>query len=97
MSDQLISQFVGHELLQAFDVLVAELDHATGLQIDEMVVMGAGHFFVARPAVPEIVLGNDAGLLEQPNRAVHRSYTYARIDRSRPSVYLFEIGMIGGF
>src|SRR5438270_10305161 len=39
MIDQLVAELAGHEALQLLDVLVAELDDAAGLHIDQMVVM----------------------------------------------------------
>src|ERR1700750_2553182 len=97
MSDQFISKLVRDDLLQALAILVAELNHAAGLQVYEMIVMGARHFLVARPTVPEIMPGENVRLLEQPNRAIHGRYTDVRIDGSCAPVYLLDIGMVGRF
>src|SRR5947207_1900979 len=70
MPDQLVAKFLGDDLLQTFDILVAKLDHAARLKVDEMVVMRARHFLVAGSAIAEIVPGNDARLFEQPHRPV---------------------------
>src|SRR3954449_12960478 len=72
MSDQLIAKFIGDDLLQTFDILVAKFDHATRVQVYEMIVMRARHFLVAGPAIAEIMPGNDARLFEQPHRPVNR-------------------------
>src|SRR5438270_1527891 len=95
MSDQLVAKFIGDDLLQTFDILVAKLDHTTGLQVDEMVVMRARHFLIAGSAIAEIVPGNYARFFEQPYRPVNRGNANARINRSCSSVDLFDIRMIG--
>src|SRR6267142_2487017 len=66
--DQFITEFIGNRPLQPFDLLIAELDHTTGLQVNEMIVMGARHFFITRATIAEIVSCKDVGLFEQPNR-----------------------------
>src|ERR1700719_2463969 len=96
MPDQLVAKFIGDDLLQTFDILVAKLDHATRLQVDEMVVMRARHFLVAGSAIAEIVPGNDARLFEQPYRPVNGGNTDARINRGCSSVDLFHIRVIDG-
>src|SRR5271165_7399173 len=63
--DQFVTEFIGDALLQAFDLLIAKLDHATRLQIDEMVVMCTRHFLVAGAAIAEVVPGDDVCLLKQ--------------------------------
>src|SRR5271169_451878 len=95
MSDQFVAKFFGDDLLQTFDILVPKLDHATRLQVDEMVVMRARHFLVAGSAIAEIVPRNDVRLLEQPYRPVNRGDADVRINGGRSSVYLFDIRMIG--
>src|SRR5437868_8488286 len=65
MIDQLIAEFAGDKALQLFDLLVAKLDHATGLHVDQMVVMVGRHLFVARTPVAEIMTRQDIGLLEK--------------------------------
>src|ERR1700687_2665577 len=47
MPDQLVAELVGDELLQFLDLLVAELDDQTALQVDQVIVMRARHFLVA--------------------------------------------------
>jgi len=64
MSDQFVAEFIGDDLLQTFDIFVAKLYHSARLQVDEMVVMRAGHFLVAGSAIAEIVPRNDARLFE---------------------------------
>src|ERR1700732_3624381 len=97
MSDQFIAKFIGDDLLQTFDILVAKLNHATRVQVDEMVVMCARHFLVAGSTIAEIVPGDDARLFEQPYRPVNRGNADARINRGCSSVDLFDIRVIGGF
>src|SRR5438309_10854019 len=61
--DQLVAELAGDEALQLLYLLVAELDDAAGLHVDQMVMMVGRHFLVARAAVPEIVARQDIGLL----------------------------------
>jgi hypothetical protein len=49
----------GHLILQTFDLVIAKLYNFSRLDVDEMVVVGFGHFFIARPAVAEIVALQD--------------------------------------
>src|SRR5712671_570283 len=70
MPDQLVAELVGDDLLQFLDLLVAELDDPAALQIDQVVVMVARHFLVARAAVAEIMAGEDVGLFKQPHGAI---------------------------
>ncbi len=59
MTDEIVAELIGDRFLKLFDLLVAELDHPTGLQVDQMIVVCARHFFVARAAFAEIVPGQD--------------------------------------
>ena len=97
MSDQFVAKFVRNDLLQTLDILVAKLDHATGLQVDEMVVVRARHFLVAGSAFAEIVPGNDARFLEQPYRPINRGYADPGINCGCSSVHLFDIRMVDRF
>jgi hypothetical protein len=94
MSDQFVAELIGDDLLQTFDILVAKLDHATRLQVDEVVMMRTRHFLVAGSAIAEIVPGNDARLLEQPDCPVDCGNADARINCGRSAVHLFHIRMI---
>src|SRR5438128_3116290 len=46
--DQFIAELVGDQLLQPLDLLVAEFDDPTALQVDQVVVVVARHLLVAR-------------------------------------------------
>src|SRR5439155_17014862 len=70
MSDQLVAELVGDDLLELFDLLVAELDDTAALQVDQMIVVIAGHLFVTRATVAEIMSRKDIRFLEQPHRPV---------------------------
>src|SRR5438552_6516021 len=95
MPDQLVAELVGDVLLQFLDLLVAELDDPAALQIDQVIVMRAGHFLVARASVAEIVPRQDVGLLEQPHRTIHRGDADARVDLGSAPIDLLDIGVIG--
>src|ERR1700757_2695324 len=96
MPDQLVTELISYELLQAFDILVAEFDHKAGLQIDQVIVVRSGHFFIACATVTKIMLCEDIGLLEKTDCAIDRRNADAGIDRTCPAVNLLDIWMIGG-
>src|SRR5258708_2197898 len=70
MLDEPVAQSLGDVALQLLDLLVAELDDAASLQVDEVVVMVGRHLLVARASVAEIMARQDVGLLEPPHHAV---------------------------
>src|SRR5260370_643685 len=92
--DQLVAEFVGDDLLQLLDLLVAELNDPAALQIDQVIVMGARHFLVARTAVAEIMAGENVGLFKQPHGAVDGGDADPRIERGSAAVDLLDIGVV---
>src|SRR4051812_12322538 len=70
MVDEAEAEPLGDLLLQGFELVVGELDHIAGLDVDQMVVMGLGRRFVAGAAVAEIVALENSRLLEQADGAV---------------------------
>ena len=93
--DQLVAEPRRHLALQRLDLFVAELDHAAGLQVDEMIVMLARHFLVARAAVAEIVPLEDVRLLEQAHGAIDGGDADLGIDLAGAAIHALDIGMIG--
>src|SRR3546814_17753553 len=77
------------------DVCSSDL-HLAGLDVDQVIVVRFGRGLVARTAVAEIMAIEDAGLLEQPHRAVDGRDRDARIDRRGALIDLLDIGMIVG-
>ena len=69
-------------------------DDLAALDVDQVVVMLVRRFFIARAAVAEIVLGENAGLLEQSHRAIDRGDGDVRIDRGRAPMHRLDIGMV---
>lgn len=65
MADQLEPELPRDALLQPLDVLIAEFDHLSGLEVDEVVVVFARGFFVPPPACPELAALEDAVALKQ--------------------------------
>ena len=96
VADQLEAQVLRHALLQALDLLVAELDDAPGLDVYEVVVMAARGGLVAPAAGSEIVPLQDALGLEQPQRAVDGGERDASIDGVRAPVHLLNVGVVLG-
>src|ERR1700730_4148264 len=95
MLDQPVAKPRRDVALQFLDLLVAELDDAAGLQVDEVVVMVGRHLLVARAPVAEIMARQDVRLLEQAHRAVHRGNADLGIDLVGAAVDGLDIGMIG--
>src|SRR5476651_256517 len=96
MIDELEAQLFGDPALKPFDVLVAEFDDASGLDIDQVIVVRLRSLFVTRAAVAKIMALQNAGILEQLYRAIDRGDGDVRIDGRRALVELFGIGMVGG-
>ena len=96
MSDELVTQLSRDKLLQLLDLLVAKFDDAAALQVDQVIVMVARHFLIARTAIAEIVAGKDIGLFKQPHGTIDRGDADPRIDRGGAAVDLLDIGMVGG-
>ena len=97
MADQAIAELRRNTLLQAFDLLIGELDDATGLDVDQMVVMIVLGFFITRPAVAKIATLQDARFLEQAHGAVGGGKRDAGIDLRCATVQQFDIRMVLGF
>ena len=55
MTHQFIPVGIGDLLLEPLDLLVVELDDLAGADVDQMVVVGGGRFFVAGAAIAELV------------------------------------------
>src|SRR6478736_5078477 len=72
MIDQLVAELAGDLGLQFLDLFGGEFDHLAVAQIDQMIVVAVGHLLVARPSLAKIVPLDDAGILEQLYRTVHR-------------------------
>ena len=96
MADQVEPEVAGHPLLQPFDLLVAELDHAAAFDVDEVVMVAAGGLLVAAAVGAEIVTLEEAAGFEQLDGAVDSRERDARIDAVGPAVDLLDIGVIPG-
>src|SRR5690606_32433920 len=96
MPDELEAELARDLALQGLDLLVGELDHLAGLDVDQVIVVLLGNLLIARAPVAEIVAFEDVGFLEQAYRAVDGRDADVRIDRRRPLIHAFDIGMIAG-
>src|SRR5260221_12157742 len=94
MIDQLVAEFAGDEALQLLDLLVAELDHPAGLDVDQMLMKVGWHLFVARSPVAEIMTRQDVGLLEQTHRAIARGDADMGADLAGAAANVLDIGML---
>src|SRR6185503_18865453 len=70
VADQVEPELPGHPLLQALDLLVAELDHLATVEVDQVIMMAAGRLLVAPAAGAEVVALEEAVGLEQLDGAV---------------------------
>src|SRR5437764_13086244 len=70
--DQPVAELAGDLGLQLLDFLVGELDHLAVAQVDQMIVVAIAHLLVAGAALAEIMALDDAGVLEQLDRAIDR-------------------------
>ena len=88
----------GHSVaaLQGLDLLRAEFDHLAGAQIDEMVVVAFGRGLVAGAALTEVVALDDAGVLEQPHRAINRRHRDMLVDGAAAAIELLDVRVIVG-
>jgi hypothetical protein len=82
--------------LQPLDLLGLEFDHLAGAQVDQVVVMRVGDMLVARASLAEVMPLDDAGILEQLDRAVDGRDRDVRIDLDAAAVQLLDIRMIVG-
>src|SRR5262249_14599856 len=97
MADEAISGLFSYAPLQVFDLVVVKFDHLAGLDIDQVVVVFLGSLFIASATIAEIVLGQNARLLEQPYRAVYGGDGDMWIDLGGPLVQRLDVGMVRGF
>ena len=70
MPHQLEAQVAGHPLLQALDLLVAELDHLSALDVDQMIVVHPWRLLISHATGAEVVARQDALALEQAHGPV---------------------------
>ncbi len=96
MAGQAKPEFLGDLALKFLDFVVMELDDLARLDVDQVVVVLVGSFFIARATIAEIVLGENPRFLEQPHGPVDRRYRNIGIDGDGPFMHLFHIGMILG-
>src|SRR6516162_41003 len=96
VADEAEAQVARHPLLQAFDLLVAELDHLAAFDIDQMVVVAARRLRVAAAASPEVVPLQEAIGRKELDGAVDGRKRDAGIHAARSPIDLFHVGMIPG-
>jgi hypothetical protein len=96
MVDQFKSMLGGNFFLQPLNLLIVKLDNSTGFDIDEMVMMLIGYFLVARTAVAKVMSLDDACLLKQLHRTIHRRNRNLRILARGAAMDLLDIRMIVG-
>src|SRR5579862_8421019 len=94
MPDQIVAELFGDEMLQLFYFIIAKLDHPAALQVDQVVVMRAGHLFVSRTAVAKIVPSQYVSLFKEAYGAINRGDADMRIDLGGAPIDLLDIGMI---
>src|SRR5262252_376441 len=96
VADEAEAQIARHPLLQPLDLLVAELDHLAAFDIDQMVVVAARCLLVAAAPSPEVVPLQETIGRKELDGAIDGRKRDAGIYAARPSVDLFDVGMIPG-
>ena len=91
MVDEAVAELARDPLLDALDLLVAELDHRAGAKVDQVVVMLLGQRLVARAPVAEIVALDDAGILEELDGPVDGGDGDVGIDGGGAPVELLDV------
>ena len=94
--DQAIAQPRGDLFLQRLDLGIDEFDDLAGVDIDQVVVVVALGIFIARAAIAEFVLFQNARLFEQLDGAIDRGQRYPRVDPHGAGVKLFDVRMVIG-
>src|SRR5215831_20240550 len=79
--DQPVAELARDLRLQALDLFRAELDHLSGAQINEVIMMGVRHLLVSRAPVAKLVTLDDAGVLEQLDGAIDSGNRNSIVDR----------------
>ena len=81
MGEELVAVALDDGVLQRLDARLLELDDFAALHAQQMIVMGfaESHFVVGR-AVPEVVLLQDAGLMEEDQHPVDGAAGDGRLD-----------------
>src|SRR5690606_10260414 len=80
MPYKLEPELPGDALLQLLDILVAELDHVSRFEIDQMIVVLASRLLIAPPPGAELVSLEDPLRLEELQRPVDRRQRNSRVD-----------------
>jgi hypothetical protein len=94
MVDEPEAELFGDALLKLLQLLVDELDHIAGLDVDQMIVVRIGGGFVSRTPITELMPLENARFLEQPHGPIDRRNRDVRVDRRCAGVKGLDIGMI---
>jgi TusA-related sulfurtransferase len=97
VADQPIAGFFRDPALQFLDLVVVEFDDLAALDVDQVIMMLVRRFFVARAAVAEVVLGENAGFLKESHRPINRRNGNIRIYCRRAPMHRLDVGMVVGF
>src|ERR1700757_2616392 len=84
--DQAIAELAGDFGLQFLDFLGGELDHLAVAKVDQMIVVAVAHLLVARAALAKIMPLDNAGILEQLDRAIDRRNRDLVVDRDATAI-----------
>src|SRR5690348_912158 len=92
--DEAEAELLGDPLLEHLELVIDELDDVAGLDVDQMVMVGLGRRFIARPAVAELVSLEDSGLLEQTDGAIDGRDRDVGVHRSGSRMQRLDVRMI---
>jgi tRNA 2-thiouridine synthesizing protein A len=94
VTDQLVAGLFSDPALQFLDLVVVEFHNLAALDVDQVVVMLVRRFFIASATISEVVLGENAGLLEQAHGPVNGGDRDVGIDRGRAAMHGLDIRVI---
>src|SRR5579864_2763742 len=92
--DEAEAELFGNPLLELLELVVDELDDVSGLDVDQMVVVGFRSCLVARTAIAEFMALENSGFLEEAHRPVDRRDRDVGIDRCGPCVERLDVRVV---
>src|SRR5690348_4934648 len=94
MVDEAEAELLRNPFLELLELVVHELDHVPGFDVDQMVVVSFRRGLVARSAVAELVPLKDPRFLEQAHGPIDGCDRDIGIDCGSTCVERFHVGMI---
>jgi len=90
------TKLAGDFFLKLFELIRAEFDHVTRLDVDQVTVVGLRNGLVTPAAIAEVMSLDDSFALEELHRSVHRCERDPWIDGRYATVKFADVRVIGG-